>query len=79
MVRAGEVHTHESGVKVRIVEVMEYREFRGRRMLMIAYQIIDGDYTSPVAHFWMPKMEDIRPHIEKVVGTYLSIRGAVRR
>ena len=78
MVRAGEEHEVE-GIRVRIEEVMPYRTFRGRRMLMIAYRIIDGDFTSPVAHFWIPEEADIRPKIEEIVRNYLAIRGRFRR
>ena len=78
MVRAGEEHEVE-GIKLQIVEVMPYRTFRGRRMLMIAYRIIDGDFISPVAHFWIPEGADVRPKIEEVVKHYLTIRGRLRR
>jgi len=78
VVRVGEEHEVE-GIRVRIVEVLPYRTFRGRRMLMIAYRIIDGDFTSPVAHFWVPEGADIRPKLEELVKNYLAMRGGLRR
>jgi len=78
VVRAGEEHEVE-GIRVRIVEVLPYRTFRGRRMLMIAYRIIDGDFTSPVAHLWIEEGADIRPKLEELVRNYLTIRGRLRR
>ena len=78
MVRAGEEHEVE-GIKIRIVEVLPYRTFRGRRMLMIAYRIIDGDFTSPVAHLWIEEGADIRPKLKELVRNYLTIRGRLRR
>jgi len=73
MVRAGETYTHKK-IVVKIMEVIPYRSYTGRRHLMIAYKIIDGDFESPVAHFWKPEGEDIRPYIERVVEYYLEVR-----
>jgi len=73
MVRKGEIHEHQ-GIKVKLVEVIPYYTFKGRRHFLIAYRIIDGKYTSPVAHFWMAENEDIREKIEAVVKHYLEIR-----
>ena len=76
MVRAGEEYTVQ-GVKVRIMEVIPYRSYTGRRMLMIAYKIIDRGFESPTAHFWMPEREDIRPHLREIVAHYLEVRSAL--
>lgn len=77
MVREGE--TYESGgVTVRIVEVIPYTTFSGRRELMIAYRIEDGRFISPVAHFWMREGEDPRPYIERIVAQYKRVRDMFR-
>jgi len=76
VVRAGEEH-QVSGVTVRILEVTSYRTFSGRRELMVAYQIIDGDYISPIAHFYMAEREDVRRKIEEVVNYYLQVKSAL--
>jgi len=73
MVRAGETYEHE-GIKVKIMEVKPYYTYRKRRNLLIGYKIIDGNYTSPTAHFWMAENEDIRRKIEEVVNFYLDIK-----
>jgi len=78
MVRAGEEHEVE-GIRIQIVEVLPYRTFRGRRMLMIGYRIIDGDFISPVAHLWIGEGEDIRPKLKELARHYLSLRGTLRR
>jgi hypothetical protein len=72
MVRAGETFTHEK-IAVEIVEVMPYFDIIGRKHFQISYRIKDGNYVSPVAHFWMDKNEDIRNYIRQVVEQYLSI------
>jgi len=73
MVRVGETYEHE-GIKIRIVEVAPYYTYRKRRHLLIGYKIIDGNYTSPTAHFWMREGEDIRKKIEEVINFYLDIK-----
>jgi len=73
MVRAGETHEHQ-GIKIRIVEVATIIGYKRRKTYLIGYKIIDGDYTSPAAHFWMAENEDIRQHIEKIVSFYLEIK-----
>ena len=72
MVRVGETYTHEK-ITVEIVEVLPYFDIVGRKHFQIAYRIKDGNYVSPVAHFWMDKNEDIRDYIKQVVEQYLSI------
>jgi len=73
MVRAGETHEHEN-IKVKIVEVATVTVYKRRRTYLIGYKIIDGDYTSPTAHFHMAEHEDIRRWIERIVNHYLDIK-----
>jgi len=73
MVRTGESYEHE-GIKVRIVEVATVTLYKGRRTYLIGYKIIDGDYTSPTAHFHMAEYEDIRRWVERIVDHYLDIK-----
>jgi len=68
----------EQGITVEIVEVIEYTRFSGRKMLLIGYRIKDGDYRSPVAHFWMDAFEDITEKIKEIVDYYLNIRKVLR-
>ncbi len=73
MVRAGEVYNVD-GIKVRIVEVAPYYTYRKQRCFLIGYRIVDGNYTSPIAHFWMRETEDIRKKIREVVDFYKDIK-----
>jgi len=73
MVRVGETY-EEQGIKIKIVEVAPYRTYRKKRNLLIGYKIIDGQYQSPVAHFWMAEGEDIRKKIEEIVNYYKDIK-----
>lgn len=72
MVRAGERYEHKK-VIVEIVEVLPYFDPIGRRMLSIAYRIIDGKRVSPVAHWWQSASEDPRKYVEQIVENYLTI------
>jgi len=78
MVHAGERHQHK-GITLRVVEVTEYRTFSGQKELMIAYRLIDKDWESPTAHFWLPPRVDPRPKVEKIIEEYLRIRDQIRR
>jgi len=78
MVHAGERHEHR-GVTLQIVEVNEYKTFSGQREFMIAYRIIDRDWESPIAHFFLPPRVDPRPKVEKIIEEYLRIRQSIRR
>lgn len=73
MVRVGETF-EEKGVKLRIVEVAPYYTYRKYKCYLIGYRIIDGKYTSPVAHFWMRDGEDIRKKVREVIDFYLDIK-----
>jgi len=64
----------EEEVKIEIIEVHPYRRITGKKELMIAYRIIDGDWYSPVAHFWMSEHDDIRKKLREVAQHYLAIR-----
>ncbi|RLI03584.1 hypothetical protein DRO30_00860 [Candidatus Bathyarchaeota archaeon] len=76
MVREGETYQHEE-ITVKIVEVAPIRHFSGRKELMISYQIIDGRYVSPVAHFWMSESADIREKIREIVEYYKKIKSSI--
>lgn len=76
MVREGETYSHNN-ITVKIVEVSPIRHFSGRKELMVAYQIVDGNYTSPVAHFWMSERADIRDKIREIVEYYKSIKKSI--
>ncbi len=78
MVREGETYEHE-GIKVVIMEVIPYKRFSGKKELLVAYKLIDGEYESPVAHFWMGEHEDIRKIIRDIVNYYLKIKPVLRR
>jgi hypothetical protein len=72
VVRAGQ-EFEEEGVTVKIVEVQPYVDAAGKASYMISYELLDGKYTSPVAHFWMSRRQDIRQKITEVVQYYLSV------
>jgi len=76
MVRVGEVYEHQ-GIKIKIVEVAPYYTYKRRKNLLIGYKLIDGDFTSPTAHFWMRETEDIRKKIEEVVKFYLEVKSSM--
>jgi len=77
MVKIGDIF-QEEGILVKIVEVIEYKTFTGRKMVLIGYKIKDGDYESPTAHFWMDYYADIKEKIKEIVDYYLSVRKVLR-
>lgn len=77
MVRVGQ-EFEEEGITVNIVEVQPYVDAAGKSSYMISYKIKDGTYTSPVAHFWMSRRQDIRQKITEVVEYYRSVVGVLR-
>ena len=77
MPRPGERYTHD-GIVVEIVEVVEYKTFGGRRCYLIGYKIRDGNYESPVAHFWCDVNANIAEEIKKVVEFYKQVRDVIR-
>ena len=77
MVRANETYEVE-GITVRIMEVIPYTTFSGRKELLISYRIEDGRFTSPIAHFWMREGEDPRPYIERIVSQYKAVKNIFR-
>lgn len=78
MVRAGQEYEHEK-VVVQIVEVLPYFDIAGRKHYQIAYKIKDGQYESPVAHFWIDQRTDIREMVRQIVEQYLAIVKPLRR
>ena len=65
-------------IKVRIVEIIETRDFAKNRILQVAYQIVDGDYVSPTAHLWVRNEEELKKRIKRVVSDYLRVRDFMR-
>ena len=66
------------GIKVRIVEIIETRDFAKNRILQVAYQIVDDGYVSHTAHLWVRGEEELRKRIERVVSDYLRVRDFMR-
>jgi len=77
VVRAGETHEHR-GITIKIVEVIPYQDFSKRKCFMVGYQLIDGKWTSPIAHWWQGEREDPRPIIERIVENYLTVKPHLR-
>lgn len=77
MVRPGEEHTIEN-IKVRIMEVIPIRRLTGGKSYLVAYQLIDGDYKSPIAHFLLDHERDLQKKIIEVVEFYKSIREVLK-
>lgn len=65
-------------IKVRIVEIIETRDFAKNRILQVAYQIVDDGYVSHTAHLWVRSEEELRKRIERVVSDYLRVRDFMR-
>jgi len=65
-------------IKVRILEIIETRDFAKNRLLQVAYQIVDGDYESHTAHLWVRSEEELKKRIERVVSDYLRVRDFMR-
>ena len=65
-------------IKVRILEVIETKDFAGNRLLQVAYQIVDDGYESHTAHLWVRSEEELRKRIERVVSDYLRVRDFMR-
>jgi len=68
---------HEN-IVFRIVEIVPTRSYTGRKILQIAYQIVNGKWTSPVAHLWLHEFDDVKPQIRRIVDNYLTMKKAVR-
>jgi len=66
-----------AGIRFRIVEVIPIRNPDGRTTLLVAYQIIDGSYRSPVAHFEMDRYAPINRRIFEIVKSYVEVRKRV--
>jgi len=65
-------------IKVRILEVIETKDFAGNRLLQVAYQIVDDGYVSHTAHLWVRSEEELKRRIERVVSDYLRVRDFMR-
>lgn len=76
MVMVGEKHTQD-GIVLEIREVIPYRNFSGKKELMIGYIIKNGKFTSPVAHFWMSEDEDASTKIREILNYYLQIKSSL--
>lgn len=72
MVRIGDEYK-EKDIIVRVKEVFPHFSASGKSSYMIGYEIQDGEYTSPLAHFWMGRSQDFRVEAKKVIEYYLSI------
>ncbi|MBA7556113.1 hypothetical protein ES705_48811 [subsurface metagenome] len=69
MPRVGQ-ELEEKGITLKIMEIVPYFSPTGKRMLLVGYRIIDGKFTSTLAHFFMKANADIRPEVEKVINFY---------
>jgi len=82
VVREGETFEHKE-IIFEIVEVAPHFDPAYRPSLMIGYKLHDKTgkepFTSQVAHIWIGKTEDIRPHIERVVDHYLGTLKTILR
>ncbi len=78
MVRAGELFD-VGDIKIEIVEVIPYKDIRGRDHYLIGYRIIDGKFISPVGHFWFEQGEDIRKHLRNIAKTYKEVKSTLMR
>jgi len=67
-----------AGIRFRIVEIIPIKNLDSRTTLLVAYQIIDGNYRSPVAHFEMDRYAPINRRIFEIIKSYLEIRERVR-
>lgn len=76
MVRAGEKFEHK-GVTFLIKEVIPYFDAVQRRHVLLAYVIIEGNYTSPMAHLPVPAGADPRTKIEEVIDRYNEIKSSI--
>jgi len=76
--RVGERVEHK-GVIFEVVEVMEYTVTGTDRWYLIAYRIIDRDYTSPVAHLPMRAREDFTEKVQAVIENYLQLKNRLIR
>lgn len=76
MVRVGEEYEHK-GIKMRIREASALFDAAGHRTIMVGYVLVDGSYTSPVAHLWVRSDEDFRTQAEKTIDFYLSVAKSI--
>jgi len=78
MVMVGEKHKH-GAITIEIVEVIPYKNYAGKKEMMVGYKIKDGDYVSPVAHFWMGEGQDVSKKIREIVEYYKTIKSSLSR
>jgi len=78
MVVVGEEHKLE-GITIKIVEVIPYRSFSGRKEYLIGYTIKDRDFTTPTAHLWMSESENIVEKLRNVAKYYLQVKSLFKR
>jgi len=74
-----EVQEIKHPVTIRILEVIPYRDGRGKQKYLVCYQIVDGGWESPRAHFWYSNEEEFKEKLKEIVEYYFKIRDIVRR
>ena len=82
MPRTGERIEHK-GVIFEVVEVLPYKiptpSGTFHEYYLIGYRIIDGNFRSPVAHFYMRRDEDFMEKVQKIIDEYLRNKEVIQR
>ena len=80
--RAGQKH-YVKGITIEIMEVNEIKAYAGSSdrvtVYMVSYRLRDGDFISPVAHLFIPAVEDARKYFLRVVDEYLRNREWIKQ
>jgi len=77
-VRTGEKLFYKN-ITFSIVEKIETKDFMGRELVVLSYQIIDGNFQSQVAHLFLHPLDNIKEWVMKIVENYIQIKQSMLR
>jgi len=80
---ASKVHPNQKifykNITFEIIEVNQVKGYKNRVTYVISYRLIDGGFTSPVAHLFVSPTDDVRKHVKQVIDHYLHNKEYIRR
>ena len=75
-VRTGQSFSHKN-ITIEIVEVIKTRDILNRTQYIIAYRIRDGNFVSPVAHWFLSETDDVKKWIKETIDFYLKVKNSI--
>jgi hypothetical protein len=67
------------GITLQIVDIQPFFDPFHRNNFMVGYRVIDGKYTSPIAHFWMRDLSKLGQSIKDIVRSYKRTLRRIRK